>query len=402
MTGQQFYRLEEGANLHSTLDTQFPNFMFMLRDAGYQIAHYRKAWGPGDYKAGGYRESPVGPNSSLEAFMKERDKTRPFCFWFGTSDPHRPYVKGSGAESGIAVDQVHVPAFYPDKGEIRSDIADYYFEVQRWDGDVGEALKLLEVEGELENTLVVMSGDHGMPFPRCKGNLYDWGAHVPLAIRWGAEVEAGRHVTDFTSFTDFAPTFLEAAGLKVPEEMTGRSLMPILKTKKSGRVDEKRDFMVFGRERHVPAQEMPSMVGYPSRALRTDEWLLIMNLEPERWPAGVPEGASHPIGQHADCDAGPTKSFLIENKSGKYSKYYELCFWKRPSVELYNCVDDPEQVKNLATDEQYAGTLKKLRKQLIHYLEGTNDPRFTVEEVKFDQVPYRAKYMKSHLEKHGY
>jgi arylsulfatase A-like enzyme len=403
VTGQQFYRLGQGANLRSTLDVKYPNFMFMMRDAGYEIGHWRKAWGPGKYEAGGYREHPCGPRGTFDEFMRKRDKNKPFCFWFGTSDPHRSYVKGSGAKSGMDIDKVHVPAFFPDDKEIRSDIADYYFEVERWNGDVEKAIGLLEEAGELDNTIIVMTGDHGFPFPRGKGNLYDWGSRVPLAIRWGDKVKANRRVTDFTSLTDIAPTVLEAAGIGVPKEMTGKSLLGILEGRGSGRVDRERSFMVFGRERHTPAQKMPSMDGYPSRAIRSDKWLLILNLEPDRWPAGVPEGASHPMGSFADCDNSPTKSFIKGCKDdSRLGKFYDLCLAKRPAVELYDCERDPEQVKNLAGDAKYAGTVKKMRKQLVAYLKETEDPRFTDEPVKFDEYPYRAGYMKKHFEKNGY
>jgi arylsulfatase A-like enzyme len=400
VTGQQFYRLEQGANLQSTLDVKYPNFMFLMRAAGYEIGHWRKAWGPGKYEAGGYTEHPCGPQSAFDKFMQKRDKNKPFCFWFGTSDPHRGYDEGSGRRSGMDIDKVHVPEFYPDDKEIRSDIADYYFEVQRWNSDVNDAMRLLEEAGELDNTIIVMTGDHGFPFPRGKGNLYDWGARVPLAIRWGDKIEPNRTVTDFTSLTDIAPTFLEAVGLKVPKEMTGKSLLGILTGNGEGRVDKKRSFMVFGRERHTAAQKIPSMDGYPSRAIRSDKWLLILNLEPDRWPAGVPEGASHPKDSFTDCDNGPTKSFIKGCKDDpKLDKFYNLCFAKRGAVELYDCQRDPDQVKNLAGDPKYAGTVKKLRKQLVAYLEKTADPRFTAKPVKFDEYPYLARYMKQLLER---
>jgi arylsulfatase A-like enzyme len=390
LTGQQFYRLEEGANLWSTLDVRYPNFMFLLRKAGYEIGHWRKAWGPGNFKKGGYTEHPCGPESSFDVFMKSRDKSKPFCFWFGTSDPHRWYAEGSGAKSGIEVGKVHVPTFYPNTKEVRSDIADYYFEVQRWDRDVGSAITLLEQNGELDNTIVVMTGDHGMPFPRCKGNLYDWGVRVPLAIRWGSKVKPNRKVTDFVSFTDLAPTFLDAAGIRVPKEMTGHSLLPILKKTTEGRVDRNRDFMVFGRERHTPAQKKPSMAGYPARAIRTDKWLLILNLEPDRWPAGVPEGATHKIGSFADCDNGPTKTVIMKVQTDPQNKkFYDLCFAKRRAVELYDCKQDPDQVNNLASNPEYTDTLSKIRAQLAEYLKTTGDPRFTDKPVRFEEYSYR-------------
>ena len=394
LTGQQFYRLDQGANLWSTLDIKHPNFMHILRDAGYEIGHWRKAWGPGDYTVGGYTEHPCGPESKFTDFMAKRDDSKPFCFWFGTSDPHRGYKLNSGRESGIDIDAVHVPEFYPNEEVIRSDIADYYFEVQRWDSDVAAAIKLLEDAGELENTIVIMTGDHGMPFPRCKGNLYNWGARVPLAIRWGKRIPAGRALTDFISLTDLAPTLLTAAECQIPDVMTGKNLLPILTSNKDGRVDAAHDFIVIGRERHVPAQKMPSMAGYPSRAIRNDRWLLVLNLIPDRWPVGVPEGATHPMGVHADTDGGPTKSFLVEHKSDPaIRKYYDLSFAKRPAVELYDCQADPDNVNNLADDPKYAQTIKTLSEQLAEYLGKTGDPRFTSQPVKFDEFPYQGEYL---------
>jgi len=392
ITGQQFYRLGHGANLWSTLDVNEPNFMFMLREAGYEIGHWRKAWGPGRFQVGGYEEHPCGPNSSFDKFMKNRDPGKPFCFWFGTSDPHRPYAKGSGRKSGMNIDRVPVPAFYPDEEPVRSDIADYYFEVQRWNRDVAEALRLLEEAGELEQTIVVMSGDHGMPFPRCKANLYDWGARVPLAIRWGKGVtEPGRQVTDFVSLTDLAPTFLAAAGLDIPEQMTGRSLLPQLHALKSGRVDEERDHVVHGRERHTPCQA-ESRGGYPARALRTDQYLYIRNYETERWPAGTPdwENAFIKGAWLGDCDHGPTKYYLWANrdKDDEHRRCHELCFAKRPAEELYVLKDDPDQVHNVADQPEYAKVKAELAARLTDYLRRTGDPRETAGQTRFDEFPY--------------
>jgi N-sulfoglucosamine sulfohydrolase len=400
LTGQQFYRLDQGANLHSSLDPRHPNFMFLLRDAGYQIGHWRKAWGPGEPLALGYKQNPCGPHKPFAKFFRERDKSKPFCFWFGTVDPHRPYEKGVGVKSGIDPAKIRVPAFYPDTPEIRSDLADYYFEVARWNSDVAAALKMLEKAGELESTLIVMSGDHGMPFPRCKGNLYDWGSRVPLAMRWGERIKPGQVVDEFVSLTDLAPTFLEAAGVRVPDVMTGRSLLPLV-TSESKNAEQDRDFVVYGRERHTPAQAMPSMDGYPSRAIRTDRWLLIQNFEPDRWPAGVASGATHPIDMFADCDDGPTKQYFVEHQNDpQVAPFFELNFGKRPALELYDCQADPDQVKNLASGPAHAATVAQLRTRLMDYLEQTDDPR--LDDAPFDTYPYRAKYIETYLREHGH
>lgn len=391
ITGQQFYRLDQGANLQSTLDVSHPNFMRLMEDAGYEIGHWRKVLGPAVFAAGGYEEFPAGPGMSFEEFMEQRSEDAPFCFWFGAYDPHRPYDTGSGEAAGIEVTEEQIPDFLPNVEATRSDLADYYFEVQRWDSDVGRAIELLREAGELGNTIIVMTGDNGMPFPRSKGTLYDWGAREPLAIRWGAGIETpGRRVREFVSLTDLAPTFLEAAGAEVPEVMTGQSLLPILKNDDEGVQAQTRDFVVTGRERHAAAQEMPSLVGYPSRAIRTGRYLYILNLEPDRWPHGVPENATHPIGQHPDTDNGPTKSFILDHRDDpEYRRFYDLCFAKRPAEELYDVEADPDQVNNLADAPEHGETKQRLREQLTRYLRETGDPRFTDAPVLFDQYPYR-------------
>ena len=134
--------------------------------------------------------------------------------------------------------------------KVRTDICDYYWAVQRFDRHLGKVLKILEDAGELDSTIVVVTSDNGLPFPRCKANLYDLGTHVPLAIRWPGKIKAGRVVDDFVSLQDLAPTFMEIAGVKPPAAMTGRSLLDVLTSEKNGQVDSKRDKVFIGRERH--------------------------------------------------------------------------------------------------------------------------------------------------------
>jgi len=393
LTGQDFYRLGEGANLWSALDVEHPNFVQLLKEDGYEIAHYRKAWGPGKYKAGGYEAFPIGPWKGPERFLEERDPEKPFLYWFGTHDPHRPYDTGIGKASGIDVDGIEVPGFLPDAPEVRGDIADYYFEVERWDREVGEFMQRLEAEGILENTIFIVTGDHGMPFPRAKSNLYDYGTRVPLVIWWPAEWAAQARSEALVSLNDIAPTVLEAAGADVPEAMTGRSLVPLLEEDSSF---EPRDFIVFGRERHNTSQMPPSLAGYPSRAIRTPDWLLLLNLEPERWPMGVPGGATLPSGhtwdqgRFLDAGSGPTKEVLMESFNDHENRqYWNWAFAKRPAVELYHVPTDPFQLNNLAEDPEQEARIKSLKADLIGYLEATGDPRFTEEAVIFDTAPYR-------------
>ncbi len=375
ITGQHFWRLGGAANLWSEWpDQTFPEYPAMLGDAGYFVGHYRKAWGPGKCAA-----QPAGKGyKSVEAFFEARPNDQPFCFWFGSSDPHRGYEPGSGAAAGIRLDRVHRFSHFPDTPAVRNDIADYYFEVQRFDRQLGELLATLAETGELAQTIVVVTGDHGMPFPRCKTNLYDSGVRVPLAI-CGPGIPGGRIVNDFVSLTDIAPTFLDAAGLEVPGEMTGNSLLPILSSTASGQIDPNRDHVLVGRERHTVGQERGNRGGYPMRAIRTAEYLYIYNFFPERWPAGTPnfESAENKRAWLSDCDNGPTKTVIWEMRdTGAGRRFYELSFGKRPREELYDLAADPDQLVNVADHDDYQSVKSKLAGRLAAAMVVAADPRY--------------------------
>jgi uncharacterized sulfatase len=299
----------------------------------------------------------------------------------------------------MKLENVKVPACLPDSEQVRTDICDYYWEVRRFDTEVGELLKILQDNGELENTLVVISGDNGMPFPRCKSNLYDLGTNVPLAVRWPARVKVGRVVDDFISLADLAPTFLEAAGLKPTVQMTAKSFLNVLTSDKSGRVDSKRNHVLTGKERHVPGQQT-GMGGYPMRAIRTHDFLYIRNFKPDRWPAGAPKGYAQPVditvsrprGTHygyADVDASPTKSFMLKYRDDpKVKKLFELAFGRRPAEELYDLRKDTAQLNNVADHPDYAKVKSKLAADLVAELKATKDPRVIGNGDVFDTYPY--------------
>lgn len=389
LTGQWHWRLEQNANLWSTLPARFTTYPERLRQAGYFIGHSRKAWGPGRLEPGGRTEDPSGPAfRNFAAFLQHRPKDQPFCFWFGSSDPHRPYQWRAGVQAGLDPDRIRVPGHLPDTETVRIDLADYYFEVERFDREVGEALELLAQTGELDNTIIVMTGDNGMPFPRSKSNLYDAGTHVPLVVCWRTEAPGGRAVTDFVSLADLAPTFLEAAGLPIPEEMTGRSILNLLRRHGNGRLDPSRDHVLTGKERHVPAQEAGNTGGYPCRAIRTDRYLYIRNFKPERWPAGVRTNAERG-GPFADCDGSPTKSWLIEHEQDPgVKRLFDLAFGLRPAEELYDLKWDPDQLVNVAGRPGYAAAKRALADRLLHELQATGDPRAFGRGDWFDHYPY--------------
>ena len=384
LTGQAPHRLEEGGNLHGFLPGKFKVYPDLLEESGYHVGVTRKGWGPGNLEAGGRKRNPAGPSfASFAAFLKSVPGGKPFCFWFGSNDPHRPYDSGTGLKSGLKLEGVRVPPIWPDAAEIRSDILDYYFEVERFDHEVGDMLKMLEDSGRLDNTIVVITGDNGWPFPRAKANLYDAGTRQPLAVRWPAVVKGGRILDDFINLADLAPTFLEAAGLKSLPEMTGRSFLGLL----AGREKPGQRTRTFlERERHANVRK--GDLSYPARAIRTKEFLYIRNFRPDRWPAGDPE-KYFAVGPYGDCDGSPTKDFILTHRGEeRFARFHELCFAKRPAEELYNLARDPHQMTNVAARSEYAASKATLRAELDRWMKDTADPRAASDDDRWDRYPY--------------
>jgi len=273
----------------------------------------------------------------------------------------------------------------PDDEITRSDLLDYKLEIEWFDKQLNKILSILESIGELDNTLIVVTSDNGMPFPRAKANLYEAGTRVPLAVRWGNNIKSGRVVDDLVSFIDFAPTFLQAAGIEPVTEMYGKSILSILKSAKSGRIDPERTFVVSGKERHNQAR--PDNVGYPIRAIRTHDYLFIKNFKPERWPLGDPP--------YYFCHTkmnNPTKEFILKNKDKpQYQKYYEITYSKRNSEELYDLKNDPDCIDNLAVNPDFAVVKNELEQKLKQVLLEQRDPRMLDNGDIFESYPYYQK-----------
>ncbi|MDX9753762.1 MAG: sulfatase, partial [bacterium] len=349
LTGRPIWQLEEAGTHASLFPSKFQVYPDLLEQAGYHIGYTGKPWSPGNWKDGGWSRNPAGPDynrrslqrptsgiakndyaGNFEDFLAARPADTPFCFWYGASEPHRGYEPGSGLKAGKRLDDAEVPPFLPDQPEIREDLLDYAREIEWFDYHLGQMLNTLEEIGELENTLIVVTSDNGMPFPGAKATLYDYGTHMPLAVCWGAQVQSGRVVDDFIPFIDFAPTFLDAAGVAIPSEMTGRSFLPVLLAQGSGQIDPSRDYVLCGRERHSHSRF--DNWGYPARSIRKGDYLYIHNFKPDRWPAGDPEG-------YHDIDGGPTKDWMMQHRE-QIPALFRHAFDKHPQEELFDLKSD--------------------------------------------------------------
>lgn len=365
-------------------------------DAG-GIAHseieYRKGTPEDERTAGGINAMNYFEN--FKYFMENVRKDKPFFFWYGAREPHRSYEQDSWIRNGKKLENVTVPGFFPDHDIVRGDILDYAVEIEWFDLHLQRMLSYLEEIGELENTIVIVTADNGMPFPRAKANSYEYGVHVPFAVRFPRDFPGGRIVDDPLSFADLAPTILELTGTS-PEGMlpiSGKSILNILRSEKSGVVDETKKYIFAGRERHSSSRYLNW--GYPQRVVRSKDFLLIWNLKPERWPAGAPQrikpgtedellpmfgldeqGKHHSEWAFTDIDASPTKAFIIENHEDEAIKpFFLMATDKRPEFELYDAQNDPYCLKNLIGDPNFEEVEKEMKKVLLEELKASKDPR---------------------------
>lgn len=260
---------------------------------------------------------------------------------------------------------------------------DYLAEVQRFDKEVGEVLAVLKAAGRDGDTLVIVTGDNGWPWPHGKANLYDVGVHEPFVAYWPGKIKAGATSDYLTSLTDIAPTFLAAAGVEIPKDMTGQNLLPVF-------LDQNpptRPAVYVERERHARARA--GNIGYPSRAIITEKYLFIRNFEPDRWPAGDPdyEGV---MGVFGDIDNGPTKQELLKFRDDpKFTKFFHLATDKRSAEELYDLKKYPDCLIDLADNSDFAATRKELHEQLANWQKETEGPRATnAHDQRWDQYEY--------------
>jgi N-sulfoglucosamine sulfohydrolase len=405
LTGRHLWQNEEAGNHMAYFPAKLKSWPEVLREQGWHVGITGKGWGPGIANdASGQPRAIAGqpfnrrkappPTKAMSNndyagnfvdFLDAAPADTPWCFWYGATEPHRGYEFRSGVARGKKklADIDHVPGYWPDNETVRHDMLDYALEVEHVDQHLGQMLTELERRGLLDNTLIVVTSDHGMPFPRVKGYAYHDSNHVPLAVRWPAGIKApGRTIDDFVDFTDIAPTFLDVAAIEPAasgmQPITGRSWRPLFASDKAGQIDPTRDHVLVGKERTDVGR--PRDVGYPIRGIVTATHLYLRNYEPTRWPAGNPETG------YLDTDGSPTKSLVLElGRRERADRFWSLNFGLRPSDELFDLASDRDCVHSLAADPNYFATVKALRERMEKSLKTQGDPRMLGRGHVFDE-----------------
>lgn len=390
LTGKPFYQLQEASMNHLHWPEGLSSFTDLLAENGYHVGYTGKGWGPGalvdrtinpagkPYKeinneVPGKYINKENYAANFEMFLQDR-KNRPWCFWFGAKEPHRPLDWQLGARGGKRTGEIIAfPDFLPDADTVRHDLLDYANEIEWFDQHLKRMIDKLKEIGEFQNTLIVVTSDNGMAFPGAKPNVYDAGARVPLAVSWGDHLQQDHKSDELVSLMDWAPTFLEVAGIKAPYQMTGKSMLPYL----TGSADSHRDYVVYGLERHGGAKR-PGSTDFPTRAIRTPQYLYIKNFHSDHPPLGELTGpvwpSDDPTGGSGWSDGGPTKTFFFNHKA-EYPDLFQKTFVSRPEEELYDISTDPWQLHNLADNQDMSTIKRELEQILMDELARTADPR---------------------------
>ncbi len=333
--------------------------------------------------------------ANFKYFIDSVKGDKPFFFWYGAHEPHRVFEQDSWKRTDKKLENSKVPGFLPDHEIVRGDVLDYAVEIEWFDIHLQKMLTYLEEIGELENTVVIVTSDNGMSFPRAKANGYEYGIHVPFAVRFPRDFPGGRIVEDPISFADLAPTILELSktSQKGMLPISGKSILDILKSRKQGVVNANKKYVFSGRERHSSSRYLNW--GYPQRMIRSKDFLLIWNMKPGRWPAGAPQrivegttnelwpmygidknGVFHSEWAFTDIDAAPSKSFIVENMNDKtVATYFHLAIDKRPEYELFDIQKDPFCLNNLIENPNFISVEKEMKSALLDELKKSGDPR---------------------------
>ncbi len=392
LTGRHPWQLEEAANHQPYFPAKFTAFTELLARQGVAVGSQGKTWGPGEARDAQGKERDFGmrsrgakgkggpPGAAFAAFLKERRPGQPFFYWFGSANPHRPYRRDSGLEAGKKPSDIdRVPAHLPDDEVVRRDLLDYAVEVEAYDAEVGQLLAALEASGEAANTWVLVTSDHGMPFPRVKGHTFELAHRVPMLMRLpGTRHPKASRLEGFMSFVDVAPSLLSWFGVEPGAQMAPMSGINLLPWLMQGG-PAPRQQLVIGRERNDVLTRAGSAagLGYPVRALRQGQWLYLHHFEPSRWPCGDPGSGFR------DTDDSPTKA-LVEGL-GESSRFWQEAFGRRPQEQLFDVVADPDCVQDLAPSPAQADRLKAMRESLMQELRAQQDPRVLGQGAVLDQ-----------------
>jgi arylsulfatase A-like enzyme len=275
--------------------------------------------------------------AQLESALEGRDPVRPFYCQLGSFETHRPWTQpGFPSDSSLGIT---VPAYLCDGPETREEVAAFQGMVRHFDQGLGVLLEVLEQQGAVDDTILVVTTDHGIAMPMAKSTLRDPGLETLLLMRYPrGGWPAGQRISSLVSNVDILPTLLAACGFDIPDTVQGTSFLPLLQ----GQEVRTRDALFAEKTFHDCYD--------PMRCVRTEKFKYIRYFE---------KLSHHPV--PGDClNSGASRELGRIERSG-----FE---------ELYDLEQDPQERRNLAEDAAYAQVCRDMRARLAAWMQGTGDP----------------------------
>ncbi len=345
------------AELHTEPKKNFKSIASELNDKGYYTGSAGK-WHMGELIKGGFEkihedadENGDGGEDMWIPSLRERDKNKPFFFWFASYDAHRVWGENRFSDTH-AIDEIEVPTTLVDNDSTRIDLVNYYDEIKRFDFHIGEVIEELKRQEIFENTVIIVMADNGRPFPRDKTRMYDSGMKTPLIVHWPKGIENAEESNSLVSSVDIAPTILDICNVNPPESFQGKSFKIVF-------TNPEIKFRNYAFAEHNWHDHEAH-----ERMIRTKEYIYILNFRPDlpnQGPADALNSASF-------------RSLLKEKNEGNLTDVQSDIFLApRPTEELFYVKNDPVQTQNLISNSNYTDIKVNLKKVLLEWMEETCD-----------------------------
>lgn len=346
---------------HSRPRPEIKKLPAYLRELGYEVvafgkvSHYKhtKDYGFDYFAYDAFHEHAAIP-AALK-WLRERKSEKPLCIFVGSNWPHVPWP-----EKADHTNSVYLPATQVPTPETHHAMKLYAAAVARMDDELGRVYDTArEVLGT--NLLFIHTSDHGAQFPFAKWNCYDAGIRVSLLIAWPGVIKPGARTDAMVSWIDLLPTLIEAAGGTPPDNIDGRSFLPVLRGE--SQTHRERIFTTHSSDGNMNV--------YPIRSIRTADWKFILNLHPEF------EFHTHidlaPRDEKPGYWGGYWPSWTNAARTNAHAAAMVRRYYQRPAEELYDLRRDPFETNNLAADPQHVGRAKAIRSELEAWMRGQGD-----------------------------
>jgi N-sulfoglucosamine sulfohydrolase len=285
--------------------------------------------------------------------MESKENKNPFCLFVTSNQPHAPWDLGD--TSRYPPEKLKLPSYYVDTKITRKELSKYYAEITYFDDQVGRTLDLLKKYDLDENTIIIVTSEQGNQFPFAKWTLYDSGLQTAFIASWPGKIKANVVSDAMIEYVDVLPTFVEAAGGKVEDEVDGKSLLPVLFGEKNTHKKE-----VYGIMTTLGINNGSKC--FPIRSIRTNDYKLILNLSHEEKFQNIIMRESI---WHSWLDKAKTGDQDAQDKIDRYNY--------RPAIELFDVKKDMLEWNNLAIDPKYADVIADLKGKLEAWMNEQGD-----------------------------